>query len=97
MKLVKALWGLDPHPSKSKLRPGLKQVELYQILIRIGPDSKIVRKDSKYGTPVAIQQMLYISIIKNLTTPTPTTPMTLTPTPTRLDSSGELQFYLLLI
>jgi hypothetical protein len=28
------------------------------MLIRIGPDSKIVRGDSEYGTPVAICEML---------------------------------------
>jgi hypothetical protein len=28
-------------------------------MIKIGPDSKIVRGDSEYGTPVAIREMLH--------------------------------------
>jgi hypothetical protein len=44
----------DPHPSKSTLLTGLKQVKLRPMLIRIGADCVFVRGDSEYGTPVAI-------------------------------------------
>ena len=29
------------------------------MLLKIGPDSKILRGDSEYGTPVAIREMLH--------------------------------------
>jgi hypothetical protein len=38
VKFLRALWGLDPHPSKSKLWTGLKQVKKHRILTRIVPD-----------------------------------------------------------
>jgi hypothetical protein len=44
----------DPHPSKSKLWTGLKQVKLHAMLIRIGAFSAFFRGDSEYGTLVAI-------------------------------------------
>jgi hypothetical protein len=52
----------DPHPSKSTLLTGLKQVKLRPMLIRIGADCVFVRGDSEYGTPVAIWEMLHNSI-----------------------------------
>jgi hypothetical protein len=54
------------HPSTSRLWTGLKQVKLHRILIRIGPEWKIVRGDSGYGTPLAIWEMLHNSQKPNL-------------------------------
>jgi hypothetical protein len=56
----------DPHPSKSKLWTGLKQVELRPILKRIGTCCGFFRGGSEYGNPVAIWEMLHNSKITNL-------------------------------
>jgi hypothetical protein len=88
---LKALWGVDPHPSKSKLKTGVEQVKLHCFLIRNGPDQTVVRGNSKYGTPVAIQDMLHKSATTNLTTmATPTT----TPMPTTSASTSTRTFLL---
>jgi hypothetical protein len=73
--------GNGPPPNKSRLRTGLKQVKVHRSLIRIKTDWTIFRGDSKYGTPVAIREMLHDSMIANLTTTAMGTATTPTPKP----------------